>query len=138
MMEPVPTVKEELERKTVELLEMMAHRVQNYRMDRRDLRLAGKLLWGVTSGLVDRSVSDLCEAAAAEGADRRLESHFVGKGRVVTVRWMPNSHGYEVLTIDATSLQTTRRSMDTEIGLREDELRTLFAGLNKSGYVEIN
>lgn len=135
-----PSVKDELERKTVDLLETLVHRAETHRMSQADLSLAAKTLWNVTSGLVSSEISRLCSAAAETApASARMKRHFVGKGKVLSVVWLPDGAGYAVITTDAAQPLVNRivRPVKSEVGMREAELSSLFTALLNSGYVEI-
>lgn len=133
----IPTVKEELERKTVELLESLVHRSETDRLNKSDLSLVGRAVWSITSGLVSTDVSELCAAVSRANAPRKLTRHFTGKGSVLSVIWNADSHGYLLVTRDATTQERKVRAINTEIGQREDELKNLFGALARSGYTEL-
>lgn len=134
----IPTIKAELERKAIEFLTFAAQRTDTGRMNACDLALVGKTLWSVTSGLVDDDVSKLCAQAAESDKARLMRRHFIGKGEVLTVAWMGDGVGYVVISRNATTkTRTILRQSKTEIGLREEEMKKLFAGLAKTGYVEL-
>jgi len=133
-----PSVQEELERKTVELLETLVHRSETHRLEKSHLSMIAKALWNVTSGLVSNEISTLCSATAdMNPAVQRMTRHFVGKGKVLSIIWRPEGDGYVVLTLDATTCEKSMRSVKSEVGLRENELDKLFAVLAKSGYTAL-
>lgn len=134
----VPSVKEELERKTVDLLENLVHRSESLRLDKRTLAFVAKQLWHVTSGLVDKGISDLCGAVALECTKETLARRFVGKGTLVVVVWLPDKPGYNVVKINPTTLErTVAHSSKEDVTTRGPQLEELFAALVKSGYQEI-
>jgi hypothetical protein len=135
---PLPTIRDELCHKTVEVLERLVHRAENHRLDRCDLALVGHALWNATSGLVTAEVSELASAVAGMGRQKPLKRHFVGKGAVRTIAWLPDGKGYAIVTRHAdTGLTDKPITRDTDVGQREAELETLFASLRKAGYVEL-
>lgn len=137
-MEPIPTPREELTRKTVDVLTQLVHRSEVGRLDKSQLAFAGRLLWTVTAGLVDEDVTVICQEAARAGLDKPIKRHFVGKGVVRTVAWHADKPGYAMVTRDANATPVTEPMVrKTEIGERENELATLFASLRKAGYVEL-
>jgi hypothetical protein len=135
--EAVPTVREELNRKTVEVLTTACQKTDVGRLPKRDLALIGQTLWQVTSGLVDNEVSHLVAVAADAAIAEPMKRHFIGKGTVRTVAWFPERAGYVVLSRDPNGqvLNTNKRSAD--VGEREVELSNLFAALEKAGYREL-
>jgi hypothetical protein len=143
-----PSVKDELERKTVDLLETLVHRSETHRMTKADLGLVAKALWNVTSGLVSSEVSQLCSATAGAGTTgAAMKRHFIGKGKVLTVIWLADGTGYIVNTrtvppavetgVEPFKSEVVTRPVKSEPGLREPELTHLFTALVKSGYVEL-
>lgn len=134
-----PTTKEELERKTVEHLEAMVNRHDAGRLQKRDLALIGRSLWFVTAGLVDESVTDLCsQVADASVGDRQIKRIFVGKGRLIAFRWVPDGPGYVINTFDLTTgLPAGTTVRGTDVGLREAEMDKLIESLRRSGMYEI-
>ena len=138
-MDAIPTPRQELERKTVEYLEAQINRADNNRLERRDLHVIGRALWNITSGLVDDDIANLCSMTAAAGQNPRIARRYVGKGKVLIIMWTPDGQGYVVLSVDATTqIKSVLLTSKSEVGIREEELRTLFGTLSKSGYIEIN
>ena len=135
--EEIPTVKAELERKTVELLENLVYRTEGKRMSQDDLNMVAGALWTVTSGLVSGDVSDLCAAAANAAKPRKLTRSFIGKGSVITVMWLPDSAGYLIVSRNATTLVKTPKPVKAEIDERQAALTKLFGALIASGYEEL-
>jgi hypothetical protein len=133
----LPTLREELERKTVDELQTLVYRAENERLDKETLGMLGHTLWTVTSGLVSREVSELCSATANSTKPRKLSRQFIGKGSVLTVTWMPDGQGYVVCVMDATTFEKKLRPIKSEIGMREEELKKLFGTLCKSGYQQL-
>ena len=137
-MDALPTVREELERKTVEYLESQVHRADQSRLEKRDLFVIGKALWNITSGLVGNDVAELCSAVADAGKTPALTRRFVGKGKVILIAWNADGHGFVGQSINADTLQSnTFITSKAQVGEREEELKTLFGALSKSGYMEI-
>lgn len=137
-MDNIPTAKEELERKTIEFLEAQVHRSESGRLAKEDLALLGRSLWTVTSGLVDAGVLDLCALVGKGARARNVFRRYVGQGKVITVAWAPDSAGFAVISINATTLEKTIRKAPAEIGEREAQIETLIANLARAGYVEIS
>lgn len=139
MTDTLPTMKEELERKSVEFLEHVVYRAERNLLSERELGQIGHAIWNITSGLVDDSVSDLAGLVAKTRNTAPMKRHFVGKGHVYTVLWNPAKEGYAVLKRDASTpheRQVVRKS-DAQAGDREDQLKTLFDAMRTGGYVEL-
>jgi hypothetical protein len=74
----IPTVKEELERKTLEILTFTAGQIANGAIEKRAAYVIGKAIWTLTAGLVDESVSSLAAALADENVARGFRRVFIG------------------------------------------------------------
>lgn len=137
--EELPTIKEELERKTVEVLERLVFRHETHRISKDHLSNAAKTIWNITSGLVGDEIAALCSATADMATvPDRMKRHFVGKGKVLTVTWLPEGTGYAIVKRDAAIGESpVVRAIKSEVGLREAELEKLFSVLAKSGYTEL-
>jgi hypothetical protein len=136
--EPIPTVREELERKTVELLESLLTKLDQKRLDQLDVRQVAGALWTVTSGLVGKDVSDLCSQAAGMGAIRINRHTYIGKGKAIQIVWLSEKNGYWISKTDTVTLESKTTRVETEIGFREDEMKNLFGALTRSGYKRIS
>ena len=133
----IPTVKAELERKTVDLLMALTSRAEEGRMHKSDLAMVGRALWNITSGLVDEDVSKLCGATADSAPPRKLSRFFIGNGNVLKVIWAPDLNDYVVVSYCATTKDQKVRPVKSEIGIREVELENLFALFLSKNYKEI-
>lgn len=134
----IPSIKEELERKVVEILELAVLKAETHRLEKQDLALIGRTLWAATAGLVDQDISTFCEQAGNTMKPRYMGSKWVGNGKVVCVSWSPEEDGFHVETTDAILLSTgsafVRADATTE---RAERLDALFAKLQTAGYIEI-
>lgn len=138
MLDTIPTVTQELERKTVELLETLVHRSESNRLDKAHLAMIGRALLNITSGIVSSDVSTLCAAVAETAPLPKLKRQFIKSGKILSVFWFPDKAGYLVRTHDATTQEIKLiLTKSSEIGIRESELTALFSTLTKSGYLEI-
>lgn len=133
---PPPTVVEELDRKAIDYLETMVHRAETNQLDHGQLGAMGRAIWSVLAGIASKGVTDLAATVAAAYRPA-LKRHFVGKGYVRSVIWNQAGRGYLIVTRNALGEKTGQTVRNTEIGIRESELETLFATLRKSGYLEI-
>lgn len=132
--EEIPSVKEELERKTVDLLLELVHRSETLRIDPSDAGHIAKALWTVTSGLVSSDVSGMCASAANAAKPRIMTMRFIGRGNIMVIMWLADTAGYVINTWNTTTLVKVSKVVRTEIGPREPELEKLFSLLVKSGY----
>jgi hypothetical protein len=95
-MSDIPNPREELERKTVEALDGLAHKLSQRRITTAEFGAAGKLLWQVTAGLVDGSISDLCSAVAEQAKQTRMRQVFAGADNVLVFSWYPEEDDYQL------------------------------------------
>lgn len=136
--EEIPSVREELERKTVDVLTSLVYRCRENRLDKSTLGAIATALWNATSGLVGNEVSEICVKVASEGLARPMTRNFIAKGEVLTVIWNADKAGYIIFSRNATTLERHVLSRkNTEIGHREAELSKLFNALVAKGYLEI-
>ena len=138
-MSEIPTVQEELERKTVDLLEHLETRKVLGRLPADMYAHIASAVWTLTSGLVSNDVGALVEAAAKHrSAVVRLSRNFIGKGTLLKLAWDADHNGYVLLEYDAvTGKRTPLRISKSEIGFREKEIEALCAGLLARGYTEL-
>jgi hypothetical protein len=139
MTHEIPTLKEELERKSVEALEFAVHRHEQHLLSDRELGVIGHAVWNITGGLVDDSVSDLAALVAKTRHATPIKRHFAGKGAIYTVAYRTERDGFVVVKRDARTPKERQvvRNSDAQAGDREDQLKTLFAAFKTGGYVEL-
>lgn len=138
-MSDTPTTKEELERKSVEFLEVMVNRHDRGELTDRELGLVGHAVWSIACGLVDESVAELAAKVSDTRNTGTLKRHFAGKGQLYSAIWNPVKPGYVLVKRDAInpSTHSVVKASKAEVGEREQELHTLFSALRTGGYVEI-
>lgn len=134
--EALPTTREELERKTVEILDELSHRLHASRLTRSDFGFAAHMLWKVTAGLVDSSVSDLCQAAADMAGHDHMRQVFAGPNNVIVFSWHAHDDNFlmEVFAYGKGTKLATSRQVACSIEDRHDRLATTFAALVAKGY----
>lgn len=134
-MSDIPNPREELERKTIEALDMMAHKLSQRRVTTEQFGAAGQLLWQVTAGLVDGSVSDLCAAVSQQAKQTRMRQVFASANNVLVFSWYAEQDDYTLEMYQygiprPTSTRVVRCSFD-ERGPKFDKF---FATLESQGY----
>ena len=135
-MDELPTIKAELNRKTVEFLEQKAHESQSGQITKHDLGIVAQAVWTVTAGLVDDDISFLAERLADEAAKSPIKRIFAGKGEVLTFAWKAGGNGFVLTSTDATTLKRSSVASKTEPGELQNKLNRLFAGMS-GHYIEI-
>lgn len=140
--EPIPSVREELERKVVDVMCDIVHKSDTHRLHALTVRQVATALWQATAGLVGDHVSTLLGAATryAKAIDLPTEGrHFVGKGKVLSVYWHPEGNGYVVVTRDPATGKGAGKPRTSPIDqtLRGPELDNLFVSLKAAGYAEL-
>jgi hypothetical protein len=134
----IPSPREELERKTVEALDELAHRLHNSRLTKEEFGFAAKLLWKVTAGLVDSSISDLCEAASAHAKASVMKQSFFSPNRIVIFLWSADKDDYVMRVRDYVGpkdlmSKVVRCSFDE----RHERLQKAFTALEtQGGYIK--
>lgn len=138
-MTELPTVREELERKTIDLLEHLETRKEAGRLPAEMHAQIASAIWTLTSGLISGDVGALvAEVAKQRSAVIKISRNFIGKGAFLRLVWTSDQNGYALFSYDAiTGLRTTLRISKSEIGFREKEIEALCAGLLARGYIEL-
>lgn len=137
--EVIPTVKQELERKTIDVLTTLVSKMESGRLDSGAMSMIGKEIWNITSGLVSDDISEMVCHVAMSANEKPLTRIFLKSPVILKIRWYADKAGYVVLGYDTnTQAQRMVRTMNTEIGLREPELAKFFESLTKAGYIEIS
>lgn len=135
-MDELPTIKAELNRKTVEFLEQKAHESETGQITKNDLGIVAQAVWTVTAGLVDHDISSLAEQLADDAARSPIKRSFVGKGEVLTFAWKAGGNGFVLTSIDANTQKRSSVASKTEPGELQNKLNRLFAAMS-GHYTEI-
>lgn len=134
--ETIPTVREELIRKTIEF--MIAAEEKGEIADKVIAAAQAKALWTVTAGLVDNETSELLASHANTLGERPVKRYFAGKGSVLMLAHIPAGSGYVLKKINpADGLSSIVKASKSEVGFREKEMEDLVAGLLRTGYIAI-
>lgn len=129
----IPTVREELIRKTVEF--MIAASEKPGCADPVIAAAQAKALWTVTAGLVDSETSELLAAHADSIGQQPIKRYFAGNGNVLMLAYLPSGNGYVLKKIDPTDGSArVLKASKAEVGFREQEMSDLVDGLLRAGY----
>ena len=132
----IPTVREELIRKTVEF--MIAATEKPGYVEPVIAAAQAKALWTVTAGLVDSETSELLAAHADSIGQQPIKRYLAGKGNVLMLAYLPSGNGYVLQKIDPTDASArVLKASKAEVGLREQEMADLIDGLKRTGYRQI-
>ena len=135
-MERLPTLTEELERKTVEVLEKRMSQFENNEINGNEMHLVAKTAWDIVSGLVSSDISEMCAQAAEEGRAGRLHRYFVGKSGAVRVSWSANGDLFFIERISK-DMKFDQREKTTNPGEATEGVLKFVAKLIEAGYVEM-
>lgn len=135
-MDELPTIKAELNRKTVEFLEQKANESESGQITKHDLGLVTQAVWTVTAGLVDSDISSIAQQLADGAARSPIKRSFAGKGEVLTFAWKAGGNGFVLTSIDAATLKKSSVASKTEPGELQNKLDRLFAAMS-GHYIEI-
>ena len=129
----IPTVREELIRKTVEF--MIAATEKPGYVEPVIAAAQAKALWTVTAGLVDSETSELLAAHADSIGQQPIKRYLAGNGNVLMLAYMPSGNGYVLKKIDPTDGSArVLKASKAEVGFREQEMSDLIDGLLRAGY----
>lgn len=100
-MEALPTVAEELERKTLDAIADILHKSTTGRLPKRDAAIAAHAIWSVTAGLVSTETMALVEQVANEvRTGARQERHFIKGSKTLSLYWTSGEKVLEAVTRD--------------------------------------
>lgn len=134
-MSDIPSPREELERKTIEALDSLAHKLSQRRLTTAEFGAAGQLLWQVTAGLVDSSISDLCSAVSQQARATRMRQVFAGPANVLVFSWYPEQDDYVMEMFSHGSKKpTSTRTVKCAFDERTEKFDKFFATLEAQGY----
>lgn len=134
----LPTIKEELERKALDILVETMDRYTRGAIDRRTAHVTVGTVWSLTAGLIDEGVLNMAAAAAEDTKTNAIKRYFVGKGSVLLLAFSTHSPGYVLLKFDTTTLARTKvLDRPTDVGEREAEMKKMADGFIASGYLEL-
>ena len=134
---PIPDVREELERKTLDELVRLTHCVQEGRLEEGEFSLIAKSMWAITSGLVPIESAELIAQAADEYPAPIRKAHFLNKdGTAYTFAWNPEKDNY-VLVKRAPGVKAASHSVKAEREQRVATFDKVFANLLQAGWVRL-
>ena len=140
MMTELPTTKEELERKMLELLALTAERLQSGALDRRGAYMTAKAAWTLTAGLVDQSISYLAQQLADENPAPGWKRYFVSQDptKAPLVLIVLPGRAYALQKVNAaTGERVTLKRRELEPGELEEQVAKLAESLKAGGYLEL-
>ena len=134
-MSDIPTTRDELERKVIEALDVMAHKLSQRRLTTAEFGAAGQLLWQVTAGLVDSSISDLCAAVAQQSRETRMRQVFASHANVLVFSLYPEQDDYVMEMFSHGSKKpASTRTVKCAFDERSGKFDKFFATLEAQGY----
>lgn len=136
----LPTTREELERKSLELLTHTAHQREVGAIERRGAFLTAHAVWTLTAGLVDQEVSDLAARLAEENQTSGWKRYFIGNEPTKSplILAVVPGRAYALIKVDPTTGQrTTLKHRQHEPGDLERQVAAVCASLVAGGYHEL-
>jgi len=131
----MPNPREDLERKTVECLDDMAYRLSKHQITMSEFSARAHLLWKVTAGLVDASISLLCESAAQMADETPMRKCLVNGNGVFEFVWTPNADGYVINVYKHGETKPFKtKSWEAPREKRAEMLESAFTALRTQGY----
>ncbi|QFZ84546.1 hypothetical protein GFK26_18125 [Variovorax paradoxus] len=91
---PIPDIREELERKTLDELVRISSFAQEQRIEEGEFSLIAKSIWAITSGLIATDSAELVARAADQFTGPTRKAHFLKAGDVCTFAWNPEKDDY--------------------------------------------
>lgn len=136
----IPTTKEELERKCIEMLTLTASQLERGAIDKRTAWLTAKTLWALTAGLVSEEISGFCARMADENPAPGFRRYFIGneptKSPLILI--VNPGRAYALVKVDpATGERTTLKHRQLDPGDLEEHVQKIADSLKSGGYREI-
>jgi len=133
---PIPDVREELERKTLDELVRLTHCVQEGRLEEGEFSLIAKSMWAITSGLVPTESAELVAQAADEYPIPTHKAHFLKDGTVYTFAWNPEKDDY-VLVKRAVGQKPVSHLVKADRDARGGTFDKVFANLLNASWTRL-
>lgn len=136
----IPTTKEELERKCIEMLTLTASQLERGAIDKRTAWLTAKTLWALTAGLVSEEISGFCARMADENPAPGFRRYFIGNEPTKSPLILIVSPGraYALVKVDpVTGERTTLKHRQLDPGDLEEHVQKIADSLKAGGYREI-
>lgn len=136
-MSDLPTIREELERKTLETYDWLMQRSSTGQFGSSEVRVALQTIFNITSGLIDREITDAAAAVEFESEYNHTHKRIYRVGHIVfVVSWTMGSSEVRVLTIkhDGTA-EKVYECDDSRDGLRKFAL--ICQAMKSKGATEI-
>lgn len=134
----IPSTRDELNRKAVDLLVLNESQLSGGAIDTRTAYVTAKTIWTLTAGLVDEDIS----SAAAQQADAQgvqaIRRHFVGKGKLLRLTFNTHTDGFFLLEIDTnTGERKVVMRNGAQVGQREALIKEVAQSLIGRGFIEV-
>lgn len=138
MNDEVPTIKEELDRKTVENLVDLVSRLERGLVDERSAWVEAKTIWNVTCGLVSSDISEHAAQVANSINKEAWSRTFVHQSKMpVLMQILPN-RAYVLTRITPETGERTRIAVKKfEPGEQPSTVTAAVNSLKAAGYIEI-
>lgn len=130
----VPTVRDELERKTLDELVRLAHCVQDGVIEQGEYALIAKSLWQVTSGLIPTESGELVAAAADEFQPPTRRAVFFKAGDLYMFAWRPDRDDFLFVKTGASHPKQVNTTTKVDRDERRERLKKLFSALAAAGW----
>lgn len=133
----IPTVREELERKTLDELVRLAHCVQEGHVLEGEYALAAQAIWNITSGLVPLETGELVAHAAGEFPPPVRNVVFFKDGDVYQFAWKSDKDNFGFIKRGLSFAKTEVKRIPVDRIDRKAHLEKLFAALTKAGWARL-
>lgn len=138
MIDDFPTLKQELERKAIEILLEVDHRFRSGSIDQRGAWVTAQTVWTLTAGLVSNELSQAAADIANKTSCTFWRRVFVHVSKPTLVLKVVPGRAFVLAKVDpSTGTQTTLKSAKSEPGELEELVGKVESSLKDSGYKEI-
>lgn len=138
MIHDVPTLKEELERKTVEVLSELDRRIRSGSIDPRGAWVTAQTVWTLTAGLVSNEASQAAAELANQNPCQAWRRVFIHTSKPTLLLKVVPGRAFVLSVVNAATGSTTAlKSGRSEPGELEELVDRIATRLKGDGYIEI-
>lgn len=130
----VPSIREELERKTLDELVRLAHCAQEGVIEQGEYALIAKSIWHITSGLIPTESGELVAKAADEFPMPVRRAVFFKNGDLYMFAWRPDRDDFLFVKTGASHPKPVNTTTKVSSDERRERLKKLFSALATAGW----
>lgn len=136
-----PELKDELDRKAIDYLLDLVHRLESGRVSPEIAVAQAGAVWTIVAGLASQDVCQLAEKVANETTykadSKSLYAFNEGSGQVIRIKWAFDKPGIFIRHWGGAGPASVREVACADETERREKLKVILVSLNKAGYIII-